>query len=88
MNHALEDIPPAAARIAELRREAGRDGRVEITLGAQSCGLDDLRRHADAGVGRALVRPWTSTKNALDSIRRFAEEVLPAIVDHPVAISG
>lgn len=88
MNHALVDIPPAAARIAELRRDAERDGRVEITLGAQSCGLDDLRRHADAGVGRALVSPWTSTKDAIDSIRRFAEEVLPAIVDHPVATPG
>jgi alkanesulfonate monooxygenase SsuD/methylene tetrahydromethanopterin reductase-like flavin-dependent oxidoreductase (luciferase family) len=88
MNHALEDIPSAAARIANLRRKAGRDGRVEITLGAQGCTLDDLRRHADAGVGRALVRPWISTKDAMDSIRRFAEEVLPAIVDHPVAVSG
>jgi probable F420-dependent oxidoreductase len=88
MNHALEDIPRAAARIANLRREAGRDERVEITLGARGSGLDDLRRHADAGVGRALVRPWTSTKDALDSIRRFADEVLPAIVDYPVADSG
>jgi probable F420-dependent oxidoreductase len=85
MNHALEDIPAAAARIATLRRDAGTQGQVEITLGAQGCSLDDLRRHADAGVGRALVKPWTSTKDAMDAIRRFAEEVLPAIIDHPVA---
>ncbi|HEV3266628.1 MAG TPA: LLM class flavin-dependent oxidoreductase, partial [Acidimicrobiales bacterium] len=88
MNHELEDLPRAVARIADLQREAGRDERVEITLGARGSGLDDLRRHADAGVGRALVRPWTSTKDALDSIRRFADEVLPAIVDYPVADSG
>jgi hypothetical protein len=83
MNHGLEDIPAAADRIANLQSEAGREGKVEITLGAQGCTLDDLRRHADAGVGRALVRPWNSTKDAMDSIRRFADEVLPVIVDHP-----
>jgi probable F420-dependent oxidoreductase len=83
MNHALEEIPAAAQRIAQLRGEAGRDGMVEITLGGGS-DLDDLRRRADMGVGRALVRPWTSSKNALESIRRFSEEVLPVIRDHPV----
>jgi probable F420-dependent oxidoreductase len=85
MNHSLEEIPAAAARIAELRRKSGNGGAVEITLVAHESTLDDLRRLADAGVGRALVKPWTSTKDAIDSIRRFAEEVLPHAVTHPVA---
>jgi len=88
MNHSLEQVPADAARIARLREEAGRDGVVEVTIGAGGSGLDDLRRHAEAGVGRALVKPWTSTKDALDGIRRFADEVLPHIVDHPVAPPG
>ncbi len=85
MNHTIEAIPVAAARLAELRARAGRPGAVEITLGAGAADLDTLRRHADAGVGRALVKPWQSTKGAMDGIRRFAEEVLPEISAHPVA---
>ncbi len=85
MNHTIEAIPVAAARLAELRARAGRPGAVEITLGAGGADLDTLRRHADAGVGRALVKPWQSTKGAMDGIRRFAEEVLPEISAHPVA---
>jgi probable F420-dependent oxidoreductase len=85
MNHTVDQIPARAARLAELRSEAGRAGTVEITLGAGDAGLDDLRRHADAGVGRALVKPFRSTKDALDGLRRFADEILTDIRDHPVA---
>ena len=87
MNHTIEQIPADAARIAAMREEAGRSGVVEITMGGPA-ELDDLRRYADAGVGRALVKPFRSTKDALDGIRRFADEVLPTIRDHPVALPG
>jgi len=83
MNHALDDIPADAKRIAQLRHDAGRPGEVEITLGGGD-DLDDLRRRADLGVGRALVRPWRSSKDAIEGMRRFAEEVLPEIRDYPV----
>jgi probable F420-dependent oxidoreductase len=85
MNHTLDQIPEAASRMARLRQESGRPGAVEITLGATGISVDDLRRHADAGVGRALVKPWASGKEAIEGIRRFADEVLPAVRDHPVA---
>jgi probable F420-dependent oxidoreductase len=85
MNHTADQIPARAARLAELRRQAGRAGTVEITLGAGDAGLDELRRLADAGVGRALVKPFRSTKDALDGLRRFADEILADIRDHPVA---
>ena len=85
MNHALEQIPASATRIAQLREAAGRPGAVEITLGGGGTELDELKRHADAGVGRVLVRPWQRGSEALDGIRRFAEQVLPEIRDHPVA---
>jgi hypothetical protein len=58
---------------------------VEITLGAGGVSRDDLRRLADAGVGRALVKPWARGKEAIEGIRRFADEVLPVVRDHPVA---
>jgi probable F420-dependent oxidoreductase len=86
MNHTVEQIPEGARRMARLREEAGRPGTVEITLGARGVGLDDLRAYADAGVGRALVKPFQSTKDAVEGIRRFADEVLPHIRDYPVAV--
>jgi probable F420-dependent oxidoreductase len=84
MNHSLEEIPAAARRIAQLRREAGKTDPLEITLGG-GAELDDLRHRADQGVGRALVKPWRSSKDALEGMRRFADEVLPVISEHPVA---
>jgi hypothetical protein len=83
MNHTVEQIEVDARRIAQLREAAGRGGTVEITLGGGQ-DADELRRWADLGIGRALVKPWQSTKGALDGLRRFAEEVLPDVRDHPV----
>ena len=65
--------------LARRRRSAGRAGAVEISLAAASADLDHLRGLADAGVDRALVRPWNSSKDALDGLRRFADQVLPDI---------
>jgi probable F420-dependent oxidoreductase len=85
MNHTLEQIPAEATRIARLREDAGRPGMVEITLGGGGTELDMLKRFADAGVGRVLVKPWQRGSEAVDGIRRFAEQVIPEIRDHPVA---
>ena len=76
MNHAVEQIPGDAARIAELREQAGRPGSVEITMGV-SADLEALRNASELGVGRALVRPWSSGRQTIDGLRRFADEVLP-----------
>jgi hypothetical protein len=58
-----------------MRAKAGRPGSVEITMGV-AADLDSLRRAAEAGVGRALVRPWSSGRQTIDGLRSFAEEVL------------
>jgi probable F420-dependent oxidoreductase len=83
MNHTVEEIPDAAARIAELRAKAGHPGTVEITMGVDA-DLDSLRRAAEAGVGRALVRPWSSGRQTIDGLRRFADEVLVEVTSLPV----
>ena len=83
MNHSLEEIPADARKIAQLRQDAGRTDPLEITLGG-GAELDDLRHRADQGVGRALVKPWRSSKDALEGMRRFADEVLPVISEYPV----
>ncbi len=83
MNHSLEEIPADAKKIAQLRHDGGRTDPVEITLGG-GVELDDLRRRADLGIGRALVKPFRSSKDAIEGMRRFADEVLPRISEHAV----
>ncbi len=49
---------------------------------------DSLRRAAEAGVGRALVRPWSSGRETIDGLRRFADEMLAEATALPVAVPG
>jgi len=76
MNHPLESIPAAVAKIASLRAEAGRDGKTEVTVGGAVASPDDVARYEDAGVDRVIVRPWQKSREAIDGIRRYADEVL------------
>jgi probable F420-dependent oxidoreductase len=76
MNHPLDQIPAAVARIAELRAEAGRDGKTEVTVGGTIASPEDAERYAEAGVDRVIVRPWQKSREAIDGIRRYADEVL------------
>jgi probable F420-dependent oxidoreductase len=76
MNHPLEAIPAAVARIAALRAAAGRDGKTEVTVGGSIASPDDIGRYEEAGVDRVIVRPWQKSREAIDGIRRYADEVL------------
>ena len=58
---------------------------MEITLSARDPGAEALRAMADAGVGRALVKPWDRGREAVDGLRRFADQVLPQLSGYPVA---
>ena len=71
MNHTVDQIPAARARLAELS-----DRPVQITMGASASGPEDLERYADVGIDRIIVRPWRSSKEAVEGIRRFAGEVM------------
>jgi len=76
MNHPLDTVPAAVARIAELRAAAGRDGKTEVTVGGSVTSPEDAERYTEAGVDRVIVRPWQRSKEAIDGIRRYADEVL------------
>jgi probable F420-dependent oxidoreductase len=76
MNHSLEQIPEAAARIAVWRNRAGRHGRTEITLAAPVESDADVERLRAAGVDRVLVRPWRRSAEAVDALERFATAFL------------
>jgi hypothetical protein len=76
MNHALDEIPAAVSRLAELRDRAGRGGRVEITMSADVSAASDVDRCAELGVDRIFVKPWERTSGAIEGIRRFAAQHL------------
>ena len=77
MNHAPEDLPPAIEKIAALRQAEGIPGVCEITVGAEEATLECLEKLAALGVHRAIVKPWTSGRHALEGIEAFGTSVLP-----------
>lgn len=76
MNHSLDELPGAIERLEDLAAAAGRDTPIEVTVPGRIETSDDVDRHAAAGVTRVLVMPWTSSREAIDGMRRFAETFL------------
>lgn len=76
MNHTLDQIPGSVQKLSALWAEHGRDGKPEITTSAPADSPGDVHRAADAGIDRMIVMPWRRTREALDGIARFADDVL------------
>lgn len=76
MNHTLEQLPAALAEINEKRAAAGRDGVTTLTIGGGIDSEADIDRYRAANVDRVLVRPFMSSREALDGIARFGDEVI------------
>ena len=76
MNHSLEQLPGALAEINEQRAAAGREGTTTLTVGGGIESLADVDRYRAADVDRVLVRPFTTSREALDGIRRFGDEII------------
>jgi len=76
MNHTLEELGDARKKLAQLCEQHERTEPVEITFGGGVISKPaDVEPYVEAGVDRLLVRPWQRSRDAVDSIRRFAEEV-------------
>ena len=72
MNHDLTEMPADIATIARLREEAGIEAVCEISFDAPDTSLTTLEKMADLGIHRAIIKPWTSSKNALAAIEDYA----------------
>ncbi len=59
-----------------MRADAGRPGTTEVTIGGSAKSVDDFQRYRDVGVGRIMCAPFASSREALEGIRRFGDEVL------------
>jgi alkanesulfonate monooxygenase SsuD/methylene tetrahydromethanopterin reductase-like flavin-dependent oxidoreductase (luciferase family) len=76
MNHSAEMLPASLARLTDLWNDEGRSGRPEITVGWPVRTNDGARRAQDAGVDRLIAVPWQRSREAMDGIARFAEELI------------
>lgn len=76
MNHTLDQIPGSVSKLSSLWAQHGRDGKPEITTSAPAESPADVRRAADAGIDRLIVMPWRRTREALEGMARFAENVV------------
>jgi len=73
----LATIAPLLKTLREMVRAEGRDPQqLEIISSADVSTRDDLRRWEDLGVTRLVVCPWRRGSEAVDGLRRFAEDVL------------
>jgi probable F420-dependent oxidoreductase len=74
--HTPESVVVPIARLNELRREHGTaDKPFEYVAGGDVRSKDDVARFEDAGVTRLFARPWRSSREAVDGLRRYAEIV-------------
>jgi probable F420-dependent oxidoreductase len=76
MNHSLEQLPAALREVNEMRAAAGREGTTTLTIGGGIDGPADVDRYVEAGVDRVIVRPFNTSKEAIDGINRFGDEVI------------
>jgi alkanesulfonate monooxygenase SsuD/methylene tetrahydromethanopterin reductase-like flavin-dependent oxidoreductase (luciferase family) len=76
MNHTLDQLPASLQTLSALWADEGRSGTPDVTTSAPADTPDDVARAAEAGIDRLIVMPWRRTREALDGIARFADEVM------------
>jgi probable F420-dependent oxidoreductase len=81
MNHKVEDIPASLARIHQIAEKHGRAAPLEVTVPGQVNTVQDVARYLDAGVTRVIVSPWRRSREAIEGLQRFAEEVMRPAAD-------
>lgn len=72
------DVESGAERIRTLRELLDAEGRdpsaFQFCLGGRVESPDDAKRWAEIGVTRIVFSPWARSKEAIDGMRRFADE--------------
>ncbi len=77
VGHTLTTVEPVLKKLREIVRAEGRDpDQLEIITASEVSSRDDLRRWEDLGVTRLVVNPWRRGREAVDGLKRFADEVL------------
>jgi probable F420-dependent oxidoreductase len=75
MSHDPDSVATQVAKLRRYEQEAGRADRpLEITVMGEVTRRSDLERWEEAGVDRLIVAPWRRSPEAVDGLRRFADE--------------
>lgn len=75
MSHTPETAAVQVAKIRELEAHYGRADRpVEITVMGTPASTSEASEWVDAGVDRLIVVPWKRSPDAVDGLRRFADQ--------------
>jgi probable F420-dependent oxidoreductase len=76
LNTPLADLPKSIEKLAALRSQAGHKDRVEVVTHFPVGEPADVERYAAAGIDQLIVSPWKKSKEALDGLKRFAEQYI------------
>ena len=72
MNHTLDQLPAATARLEDLCAETGRSEPVRVTIGADGNDPDQMERCGALGIDRVIVRPWKRSAEAVAGLQALA----------------
>ncbi len=77
MRQTPETVVPLIEKLRRYEEEAGRADRpVQVTVMGDIHERADIERWEAAGVDRLIVVPWTRSREAVDGMRRFADDYL------------
>ncbi|HJT38457.1 MAG TPA: LLM class F420-dependent oxidoreductase [Actinomycetota bacterium] len=77
MSHTPDSVSPQVKKLTEMLAERGRSrDTFTITCSGLVASPDEAQQWTVAGVDRLIVTPWKRSPEALDSMKRFAEEFL------------
>jgi len=75
MSHTPDSVAPQVNKLRAYEADAGRSDRpVTVTVMGAVESASDVERWTEAGVDRLIVVPWSRSRDAVDAMRRFADE--------------
>jgi probable F420-dependent oxidoreductase len=76
MNSDFERATMLIGQLRELLAEYGRDAtNFQFCLGGRVASREDVKRWEEIGVTRMVFAPWQRSREAIDGMRRFADEI-------------
>jgi probable F420-dependent oxidoreductase len=80
MGHTFESAAAQIEQLRALRAETNEnathpDRPFQICVGGRVTNRDDARRWEDLGVTRLVVAPWSRSREAMDGLHHYAEQV-------------
>ncbi len=77
VSHTPESAQPVVEKLRAMASDAGRNpDEIEMITMGEIKSSDDLARWRDSGITQLVVKPWDKGSEAIDGLRRFADQYL------------